>query len=122
LKGHTQVKENLLRVAWTQIAVSVITRAELYYGAYNSNYVEHNLERARQFLQPIPVLSLSDDSLRQFGALKATLRKTGQLVPDFDLLIAGTALAENKILVTNNTRHYRRIPQLQLENWVTAQP
>ena len=60
LKGHEQVKENLLRVAWTQISVSVITRAELYYGAFNSNYVEHNLERAQLFLQQVPVLPLSD--------------------------------------------------------------
>ena len=120
LKGHEQVKENLLRVTWMQVSVSVITRAELYYGAFNSNYVQNNLERAQLFLRQFPVLPLSDDILRQFGALKTTLRKSGQLLPDFDLLIASTALAEDKILVTNNIRHYQRIPNLKLENWVTA--
>ncbi len=42
------------------------------------------------------------------------------MVADFDLLIASTALAENLILVTNNTRHYARIPGIRLENWVTT--
>ena len=43
----------------------------------------------------------------------------GQPLPDFDLLIASVALVENRILVTNNTRHYQRIPDLQLENWAS---
>lgn len=46
-------------------------------------------------------------------------RQSGQPLPDFDLLIASAALVENSVLVTNNTRHYQRIPDLQLENWVS---
>lgn len=49
--------------------------------------------------------------------MKAELRRRGQPVADFDLLIASVTLAENRILVTNNTRHYERIAGLQLENW-----
>jgi tRNA(fMet)-specific endonuclease VapC len=51
--------------------------------------------------------------------LKTQLRQSGQPLPDFDLLIASVALVENRILVTNNTHHYERIPGLQLENWVS---
>lgn len=40
-------------------------------------------------------------------------------LPDFDLLIASVALAENRVLVTNNIRHYERITGLRLENWVS---
>lgn len=39
---------------------------------------------------------------------------------DFDLLIASVAITRNYILVTNNTRHYNRIPDLKLENWISA--
>ena len=66
------------------------------------------------------VFPLNDDILKRFGALKAHLRKSVQILPDFDLLIAATALAESKILVTNNVRHYRRIPDLRLENWIST--
>lgn len=102
---------------WDNIAICVITAAELYYGAYNSNRVTENLARAEFFIAQLPVLSLNDNTLRCFGELKAQLRKTGQPIADFDLLIASVSLAEGLILVTNNTRHYERIPGIQLENW-----
>jgi tRNA(fMet)-specific endonuclease VapC len=36
------------------------------------------------------------------------------------LLIAGTALAWNMVLVTNNTNEFERVPSLVLENWITT--
>lgn len=119
LKGRQSVKDKLLSTGWDQMAISVITQAELYYGAYNSNRVEQNLKRADDFINQFPLLSLGEITLKRFGELKAQLRQSGQLLPDFDLLIASVALVENRILVTNNTRHYQRIPDLQLENWVS---
>ncbi|WP_026736375.1 type II toxin-antitoxin system VapC family toxin [Fischerella sp. PCC 9605] len=117
LKGRQSVRDRIFAVGWSQIGICVITVAELYYGAYNSNRVEENLTRAEQFIQNIPVIPLNDNALKRFGELKAELRRIGQPIADFDLLIASVALAENYVLVTNNTRHYNRIPELQLENW-----
>jgi tRNA(fMet)-specific endonuclease VapC len=50
--------------------------------------------------------------------LKAALDRKGERIEDFDLLIAATALNLNYVLVTNNTKHYKRIEGLQLENWL----
>ena len=118
LKGRQSVKDRLLSAGWDQVAISVITQAELYYGAYNSNRIEQDLRRADDFINQLPLLSLREATLKRFGQLKAQLRQLGQPLPDFDLLIASVALVEDKILVTNNTRHYKRVPDLQLENWV----
>jgi tRNA(fMet)-specific endonuclease VapC len=117
LRNRQSVRERVREVGWNQISICVITVAELYYGAYNSNRVTQNLARAEFFIQNLPVLPLNDTALRRFGELKAELRRTGQPIAEFDLLIASVALAESYILVTNNTRHYDRIPELQLENW-----
>ena len=117
LRNRQSVRERVREVGWNQISICVITVAELYYGAYNSNRVTENLARAEFFIQNLPVLPLNDTALRGFGDLKAELRRIGQPIADFDLLIASVALAESYILVTNNTRHYDRIPELQLENW-----
>jgi len=121
LKGWENVKVKLLAAGWEQVAISVITQAELYYGAYNSSRVTDNLKRANNFVEHVPILSLHEATLKRFGSLKAQLRQSGQPLPDFDLLIASVALVENRVLVTNNTRHYRRIPDLQLENWVSGE-
>ena len=118
LNGRQSVRDRLLAVGWGEIGICVITAAELYYGAYNSNRVVENLARAELFIQQLPVLPLNDTALRRFGELKAEFRKIGRPIADFDLLIASIALAEGYVLVTNNTRHYERIPGLQLENWI----
>lgn len=44
----------------------------------------------------------------------------GQLLDDFDILIAATALEHGLIMVTNNTKHFNRFPDLQLEDWVNT--
>lgn len=119
LKGRQSVMERLLAVEREQVAICVITVAELYYGAYNSSRVLENLARATLFVQQLPVLPLNNNALKRFGELKAELRRIGQPIADFDLLIASVALVEGYVLVTNNTRHYNRITELQLENWAS---
>ena len=47
-----------------------------------------------------------------------SLDRKGEKIEDFDLLIAATALSLNYVLVTNNTKHYKRLEGLQLENWM----
>jgi len=91
--------------------------AELYFGAYNSAKIEENLARAEDFARQISIAPLDDLVLKAFGRIKADLRKQGQPLADFDLLIAGTVLANEFVLVTNNTQHYERIANLKLENW-----
>jgi tRNA(fMet)-specific endonuclease VapC len=56
--------------------------------------------------------------MEAFTDLKAALDRKGERIEDFDLLIAATALNLNYVLVTNNTKHYKRIEGLQLENWL----
>ncbi len=55
----------------------------------------------------------------RFGAIKADLAKSGQIIGDFDILIAATALGHGCKLVTNNQKHYERVEGLQMENWLT---
>lgn len=57
----------------------------------------------------------------KFGEVKADLRRQGQILAGFDLLIGATALATNRVLVSNNTSHFQRMTAygLMLENWTT---
>jgi tRNA(fMet)-specific endonuclease VapC len=53
-----------------------------------------------------------------YGRIKAELQRNGNGIDDMDILIAATAIATDKILVTNNEKHFKRIPDLKIENWV----
>jgi tRNA(fMet)-specific endonuclease VapC len=46
-----------------------------------------------------------------------TTLKTGRLIDDIDILIAGIALSNNLVMVTDNTEHFKRIGGLKVENW-----
>lgn len=118
LKGRKAVRNKINQVGQNEITICSITVAELYFGAYNSNKIEQNLITAETFIELLPVISLSNNTMKTFGTLKAQLRKAGTPVADFDLLIASVAITEDLILVTNNTRHYQRIIGLKLDNWV----
>ncbi|NER51227.1 MAG: type II toxin-antitoxin system VapC family toxin [Symploca sp. SIO1A3] len=90
LKNREPFRTKVFQIGWQYIAISQITVAELYYGAYNSNpdHVESNLERVEGFIKSIEVLQLNQSVLHEFGQLKSWLRKQGRVVADFDLLIA----------------------------------
>ncbi|MEH2176353.1 MULTISPECIES: type II toxin-antitoxin system VapC family toxin [unclassified Nostoc] len=120
IKDINPVKTKVREIGWEQICICSITVAELYFGAYNSQRVVENLTRAEEFIQNLPVVPLTDPALRKYGELKAELRRIGQTIAEFDLLIASVAVAENYTLVTNNIRHYSRISNLQLENWISS--
>jgi len=47
------------------------------------------------------------------------LRKNGITVDDGDLLIAAYCILNNYILVSNNQKHFEKIENIQVDNWVT---
>ena len=87
-------------------------------GAYYSRKVSENLESIVRFLRKVRVLPLDYDAVERFGKIKAELRRSGQGIQDFDILIASITLSHAGVLVTNNVDHFKRIPGLNYENWL----
>lgn len=100
------------------IATTWITAAELYYGAAKSKAPETNRLLVSDFLTTLEALELDLAAVQRFGVLKADLERRGSRLADADLLIASVALSRGAILVTGNRTHYRRVPDLQLEDWI----
>lgn len=75
---------------------------------------EAHLASFRQFLDPYQVLNLNNPIVERFAAIRLDLRRRGQLITDFDILIAATAIHYDLTLCTYNLRHFERIPVLQL--------
>ncbi len=100
------------------LAVSFMTAAELYYGAAKSNMVEHNNEIVEAFLLTISVIHSDRSIVRAYGEIKANLQKGGLPIADANLFIAATAITKCEKLVTGNMKHYQRIEDLRIENWI----
>lgn len=63
------------------------------------------------------VIPITEKSARISSELYSTLRQNGNIIDDIDLLIAGVAIENDMILVTNNEKHFARIPGLEISNW-----
>lgn len=103
-------------IAKNGIRISIITLAELYYGAYKSQKREAALLVIETFLEVLSVeaVQLNKQILLMYGELKATLEAKGSKLDEFELLIGATAKHNNLILVTGNKKHFKRIPELKL--------
>ena len=113
--GNRQPAVQILRqLAGGRVFVSTITLGEVYEGAFASVNPEAHLAVIRHFLSAYHILTLTDFIMERFAELPACLRRRGQRLPDFDLLIAATALQHNLTLFTFNRRDFERIPELVL--------
>jgi len=119
LKGDRNVQRALREHIQDPMNISIITLMELLYGAYKSQHPDANLARISAIEQSFEVLPTGEESADTFARLKSDLERKGTRLDDFDLLIASCALAHNLTLVSNNTRHFARIPGLRLETWAS---
>jgi tRNA(fMet)-specific endonuclease VapC len=85
---------------------------------YCSSRVEQNLLVLNQFANQLPKVNFDENAARDFGKIQGELRQIGRPTGQLDALIAAVARSRNDILVTNNTRHFINITNLQLENWL----
>jgi tRNA(fMet)-specific endonuclease VapC len=99
------------------VMVSTITVYELAAGCERSPARERILGEVTTFLAAFPKLVFSVEDAGSATAVRARLEKKGTPIGPYDLLLAGQALARNLTLVTNNTREFRRVKGLKLEDW-----
>ena len=117
IKGSETVASNIEQHQKSPLALSVITYGELLFGAHKSKNKDSNLATVYRLREIFPVIPVDNPVIQTFSDIKARSQKTGQIVADFDLLIAATALTFNMTLVTNNTRDFKKVKGLKLENW-----
>ena len=117
LKGQFDLISKFKAIGPENIGISEISIAELKYGAYNSQKVDYNLKVIESLIQQTTTYSILS-GLDIYASEKARLKKAGMIIDDFDLLIGSTSIASNLILVTRNTKHFSRIHNIQLEDWI----
>jgi tRNA(fMet)-specific endonuclease VapC len=99
------------------LGVSVITLAELEYGASKSSQPARNRDALEQFVSPLEIAAFDRQATTVYGKVRALLEKRGRTIGSMDLLIAAHALSLSARLVTHNVKEFRRVPGLRVENW-----
>jgi len=100
-----------------RLKTTIFNVAELYKGAYLSSKVEENIKEIEDFLQNITIIDFTIKDAVKFAQISAQLRKKGEIVGEFDELIASVAINNQETIFTRNISHYERIPQISFKNW-----
>jgi tRNA(fMet)-specific endonuclease VapC len=117
LKQNPTVLKHLLAHSREDIAVSVITEAELRTGAATSS--AKTLRLVENFLRPLGIVEFTSNDAASYAQVRAKLERGGTPVGPLDTLIAAQAAARKLVLVSNNEREFRRVAGLRSENWTS---
>lgn len=113
-----EVRQRLMRQPPGSVAMSAVSWGELMFGAQQSRSPDDAMAALEELSTHIGILPLPMAAGAFYGELRATLARDGQMMGANDIWIAAHALAEEVVLVTNNTREFCRVPDLRIENWV----
>lgn len=100
------------------VAMSSLVLGELLYGARASARADENLERIGQLLQLLAVVDFDRSAADVYSCVRLSLRRKGRPIGEMDTLLAATALAQDAVFVTHNTKHFAQVEELKLEDWL----
>ena len=112
-----EVIKNFLKHDPDDMCISSITYGELMHVVEKSQAVERNRVAITLFLSSISILQFDNYAAEEYGKVRADLERKGTPIGPMDMLIAGHARSEGLVLVTNNTREFFRVDDLEVEDW-----
>ena len=115
LKGIENLKEKIASNI-DSLSISIISYYEIVSGLQSID-ANKRITEFEKFCKLIDIINLDKASILASCKIYAFLEKSGQLIDDIDILIAGIALSNNLVMVTDNAEHFGRIQGLKVENW-----
>jgi tRNA(fMet)-specific endonuclease VapC len=116
IKGNfPEVRKRLLEVPMSEVGISVITEAELRFGAARKTSTRLRLA-VEEFLLRVEILAWDSEAARHYAELRTVLEDSGAPMGNLDMMIAAQALAVGATLVTHD-RVFRRVKELKIEDW-----
>lgn len=119
LKKKNSVKDRIDKKGLENCAISEITIAEIKYGIEkgDKSHRKKNIDGLENLIGSFVVLPIIN-CFDVYAKEKVRLQRSGNIIDEFDLLIGATAVANDLILVTNNKRHFERLNDIKIENWI----
>jgi tRNA(fMet)-specific endonuclease VapC len=118
LRDDPEVKKNITRHDPESIHISILTIYELRVGIEKSTFrKKEKICDLAALIELLKVVPFSDDEASESARIRAELEKKGTPIGSIDYLIAGIALSHDCILVTGNTKEFKRVKGLKIETW-----
>ena len=115
LRGSQSVKDKFKQYQ-NELASTTINYAELMYGLRKRDNKKY-LPKVEMIFNNIKIYDFDKKSANIFSRLKADMQSRGIVIADMDLMIASISIANNDRLISNNLRHFGKIPGLNVESW-----
>jgi tRNA(fMet)-specific endonuclease VapC len=116
-RSHDALLKKLAKIPVSDVCISVITKSELLYGVEVSPKQQQDEAAVEALLRYVEVLDFPDEASSHYAKIRADLKSRGVMIGANDLLIAAHARSLGITLITNNTREFRRVRDLAIENW-----
>jgi tRNA(fMet)-specific endonuclease VapC len=117
-QGHERVEERIAGAPRGSLQISAITAVEVWIGLARPRTPRDKSRLFEALLRQMRVLAFDEAAARQAFGVRRYLEQTGQEIGRMDPLIAAQAIAVGAVCVTDNLRHFLRIPGLVVENWL----
>ena len=120
IKGNVpSVRERLQKAPVSDVAISVITEAELRFGVAKYPEATRLKVIVEEFLSFVDIHPWDSDAARQYATVRAAVEMAGRPMGNLDIMIAAHAMALGAVLVSGD-RVFRRVKGLRIEDWETA--
>jgi tRNA(fMet)-specific endonuclease VapC len=116
-KGKGNVASRLFSKPPAEIFIPSVVQLELLVGISKSLAPQKRIAEFEEFLSLISVLPFGKEEAEKGAEIRVKLETQGNSIGPYDLLIAATAITNQGILVTHNTREFNRVEGLQIQDW-----
>ena len=117
-QGHGHLEDRIATAPRGSLHISAITAVEVWVGLARPRTPRAKSRLFEALLRHTRVLAFDEAAARQAFAVRRYLEQTGQEIGRMDPLIAAQAITVGAVCVTDNLRHFLRIPGLTIENWL----
>jgi tRNA(fMet)-specific endonuclease VapC len=120
IAGRVDLDQRLELAGPSWWCISAVTRAELSFGVMRRPEATKLSRLVDAFLRAARTEPFDARAADEFGRLRAELERRGEGIGIGDELIAAHALSIGAVIVTDNERHFSRVPRLSIENWLRS--
>jgi tRNA(fMet)-specific endonuclease VapC len=115
-RGLEPVVRRFLLTPRREMRIPSIVAYEVEYGAWKTGSVSRR-KATENVLTVIPQVPFDVAAASETARIRIDLERRGLVIGPLDLMIAGSAVSRDAVLVTNNTPEFSRIKGLRLQDW-----